>query len=90
MLNRDNQDENTWDALYLRMDQSLRLLYVMTDNCINSVCTQMEVEYFRAKNKAVYVYQAQKTSLPQPNYLNDCIELDCIDSINFISEQDVI
>lgn len=90
MLNRENQDENTWNALYLRMDQSLRLLYVMTDNCINSVCTQMEVEYFRAKNKAVYVYQAKTTSLPKPDYLNDCIELTRIDPIYFNGEQDAI
>ena len=90
MLNRKNQDENTWNALYLRMDQSLRLLYVMTDNCINSVCTQREVEYFRAKNKVVYVYQAKTTSLPKPDYLKDCIELTRIDPIYINSEQDAI
>lgn len=83
MLNRANQNENTWNALFLRMDQSCRLLYVMTDNCINSECTKKEVEYFKAKKKSVYVYQPKPTTLPDPEYISDCIKLDSIDSISF-------
>lgn len=83
MLNRANQDDNTWNALFLRMDQSCRLLYVMTDNCISSECTKKEVEYFKAKNKSVYVYQPKPTTLPNPEYLNGCKELYSIDPISF-------
>lgn len=83
MLNRENQDENTWNALFLRMDQSCRLLYVMTDNCISSIYTKKEVEYFKAKNKAIYVYQPKAISLPEPQYLNDCIKITSIDPISF-------
>ena len=83
MLNRVNQDENTWNALYLRMNQSCKLLYIMTDNCISSECTKKEVEYFKGLNKTVYVYQPKLTSLPDPEYLNGCIKLNCIDPINF-------
>lgn len=82
MLNRANQDKNTWNALFLRMDQSERLLYVMTDNCINSEYTKKEVEYCIAKNRSVYVYQPQPISLPKPDYLNGCIELANIDRIS--------
>lgn len=79
MLNRENQDENTWNALHLRMEQSDNLLYVMTDNCINSECTKREVEYFRKLKKPVYVYPPKPTSLPEPDYLYDCIKLESIE-----------
>ena len=46
MLNRQNQNLDTWKALELRMDQSKTLLYVMTDNSIKSPCTEREVMYF--------------------------------------------
>ena len=83
MLNRANQDENTWNALFLRMDQSNRLLYVLTDNCISSECTKKEVEYFKAKDKSVYVYQPKTTTMSEPEYLDGCMKLDSIDPISF-------
>ena len=83
MLNRTNQDENTWKTLFLRMDQSLRLLYIMTDKCISSECTKKEVEYFKSKKKEVYVYQLKPTTLPTPEYLNGCIKLESIEHISF-------
>ena len=87
MLNRANQDENTWNALFLRMDQSCRLLYVMTDNCISSESTQKEVEYFKAKSKSVYVYQPKAISMTEPEYLIGCIKLDSIDPILFDKDE---
>lgn len=83
MLNRANQDDNTWNALFLRMDQSCRLLYVMTDNCICSESTQKEVEYFKSKNKSVFVYQPKTISRNEPAYLLGCIKVDSIDPIKF-------
>ena len=47
MLNRQNQNQDTWKALELRMDQSKMLLYVLTDNSIKSPCTEREVLYFK-------------------------------------------
>lgn len=59
MLNRKNQDSNTWNALYMRMDQSCRLLYVMTDNCIDSCSTKREIMYFK-KKKNLYMFINQR------------------------------
>lgn len=72
MLNRANQNEDTWNALELRMDQSKTLLYVMTDNSIRSPYTQREVEYFKKLNKPILVYQPHPITAQKPEYLNDC------------------
>lgn len=78
MLNRTNQNEDTWNALELRMDQSKVLLYVMTDNSIRSPYTQKEVEYFKKTNKPINVYQPHPISLPIPEYLADCEMIDIV------------
>ena len=82
MLNRANQNHNTWDVLYKRMDQSVRLMYVMTDNCINSECTKREVNYFKAAKKPVYVYQPTQITLNIPDYLTGCLKVDDINKLN--------
>lgn len=71
MLNRANQNEDTWNALKLRMDQSKSLLYVMTDNSIRSPYTKWEVEYFKKTNKPITVIQPYPISLPIPDYLEE-------------------
>ena len=83
MLNRVNQDDNTWNALYMRMDQSSRLLYVMTDNSIDSCCTKREVMYFKEKNKPIYVYQAKVVTGEKPQYLDGCKEIENINAVSF-------
>ncbi len=72
MLNRKNQNEDTWPALELRMDQSDVLLYVMTDNAILSQYTEREVNYFKEHNKKVVVYKPGVITLEVPEYLKDC------------------
>lgn len=72
MLNRENQNKDTWPALELRMSQSERMLYVMTDNSIQSLYTKREVEYFKNHKKAVLVYQPHDITLARPDYLTDC------------------
>lgn len=72
MLNRQNQNQDTWKALELRMDQSKMLLYVMTDNSIKSPCTEREVLYFKNASKSVKVYKPHPISLPVPTYLDGC------------------
>lgn len=72
MLNRQNQNQDTWKALELRMDQSKTLLYVMTDNSIKSPCTEREVVYFKNASKSVKVYIPHPISLPTPSYLDGC------------------
>ena len=83
MLNRENQDNNTWNALQMRMDQSNRLLYVMTDNSINSNYTKKEVLYFKEKRKPVFVYQPTGILNKKPDYLNGCEEIKDICPISF-------
>lgn len=72
MLNRQNQNQDTWKAIELRMDQSKTLLYVMTDNSIKSPYTEREVMYFKNASKSVKVYKPYPVSLPTPNYLDGC------------------
>lgn len=72
MLNRQNQNQDTWKVLELRMDQSKMLLYVMTDNSIQSPCTEREVEYFKNASKCIKVYKPYPVSLPIPGYLDGC------------------
>lgn len=72
MLNRDNQNEDTWNALEERMRQSDVLLYVMTDNSIQSPSTEREVLYFKQLNKRILVYQTSDVTIPKPHYLQDC------------------
>lgn len=57
MLNRQNQNQDTWKVLELRMDQSKTLLYVMTDNSIKSPCTEREIMYFKNASKSIKVYK---------------------------------
>ena len=72
MLNRKYQNDDTWRALELRMDQSDVLLYVLTDNAIRSPYTELEVNYFKKHNKKILIYQPNGISLEVPGYLNDC------------------
>ncbi|MBQ8422411.1 MAG: toll/interleukin-1 receptor domain-containing protein [Bacteroidales bacterium] len=75
MLNRPNQNEDTWNALELRMRQSKMLLYVMTDNSICSPYTEREVNYFKSLSKRVVVYQPHGTTLTKPEYIKNCESL---------------
>lgn len=83
MLNRANQDENTWKTLYMRMDQSCRLLYVLTDNSIDSASTQREVLYFKAHKKPIYVFKPEIITKEKPKYLVGCKEIKSINPVFF-------
>ena len=76
MLDRANQDENTWNALELRMRQSKMLLFVITDNSIKSSYTEKEVNYFKNLSRRILVYQPYTLTLPIPKYLEGCEYLD--------------
>lgn len=71
MLDRKNQNDDTWNVLEERMEQSKLMLYVMTDNCIQSSYTEREVIFFKKKGKSVFVL-SYKTSLKEPVYLDGC------------------
>lgn len=71
MLDRANQNSDTWNALEERMRQSEMLLFVMTDNSIQSPCTEREVNYFKQMNKKILIYQPTEVTLPIPEYLKD-------------------
>lgn len=72
MLNREYQNDDTWPALELRMNQSDVLLYVLSDNAICSPYTEREVAYFKKQNKNVLIYRPSEISLEIPTYLKDC------------------
>ena len=71
MLNRENQDENTWPTLELRMRQSLKFVYVLTANSVLSESTQREVVYFKSLGKPIFYYKMDENVL-LPEYLKDC------------------
>lgn len=60
MMNRKNQNEDTWNVLKLRMDESDKMLFVMTDNSLRSEWTPKEIDYFKSLNREVVVYQPEE------------------------------
>ena len=72
MMNRRNQNEDTWTALKLRMDESDKMLFVMTDNSLRSEWTRKEIEYFKTQNKEVVVFQPEEITEVPFEALTDC------------------
>ena len=65
MMDRRNQNEDTWNVLKLRMDESKKMLFVMTDNSLRSAWTPKEIDYFKSLGKKVVVYQPDEiTEIP--------------------------
>ena len=60
MMNRKNQNEDTWNVLKMRMDESDKMLFVMTDNSLRSTWTLKEIDYFKSLNREIYVYQPEE------------------------------
>lgn len=72
MMQRKNQNEDTWKVLKLRMDESKKMLFVMTDNSLRSEWTQKEIDYFKSLGKEVVVYQPEKITENPFDSLGDC------------------
>lgn len=72
MMQRKNQNEDTWKVLKLRMDESKKMLFVMTDNSLRSEWTQKEIDYFKSLGKEVVVYQPEKITEKPFDSLGDC------------------
>jgi hypothetical protein len=72
MMQRKNQNEDTWKVLKLRMDESKKMLFVMTDNSLRSEWTQKEIDYFKSLGKEVVVYQPEKITEKPFDSLDDC------------------
>ena len=60
MMDRKNQNEDTWNVLKMRMDESEKMLFVMTDNSLRSEWTPKEIDYFKSLNREVVVYQPEE------------------------------
>ena len=60
MMNRKNQNDDTWTVLKLRMDESEKMLFVMTDNSLRSTWTPKEIDFFKSLNKEILVYQPEE------------------------------
>lgn len=72
MMDRRNQNEDTWNVLKLRMDESGKMLFVMTDNSLRSTWTPMEIDYFKSLNKEILVYQPEEITEKPFDSLEDC------------------
>ena len=60
MMNRKNQNEDTWNVLKMRMDESEKMLFVMTDNSLRSEWTPKEIEYFMSLKREIVVFQPEE------------------------------
>lgn len=60
MMDRKNQNEDTWNVLKMRMDESEKMLFVMTDNSLRSEWTPKEIDYFKSLNREVIVFQPEE------------------------------
>ncbi|MBO6254622.1 MAG: toll/interleukin-1 receptor domain-containing protein, partial [Bacteroidaceae bacterium] len=74
MMNRRNQNEDTWNVLKLRMDESDKMLFVMTDNSLRSTWTPKEIDYFKSLNKEILVYQPEDITEEPFDSLEDCMK----------------
>lgn len=72
MMDRRNQNEDTWNVLKLRMDESGKMLFVMTDNSLRSTWTPKEIDYFKSLNKEILVYQPEEITEEPFDSLGDC------------------
>lgn len=62
MLNRINQNHDTWSVLQRRMDISDKMIFVMTDNSLRSEWTLREIDYFQKLGKQIYVLKRGEVS----------------------------
>ena len=72
MMDRRNQNEDTWNVLKLRMDESEKMLFVMTDNSLRSTWTPKEIDYFKSLNKEILVYQPEEITEKPFDSLEGC------------------
>lgn len=72
MMDRKNQNEDTWSVLKLRMDESDKMLFVMTDNSLRSTWTPKEIDYFKSQGKEVLVYQPDEITETPFLSVKDC------------------
>lgn len=78
MLNRENQNDDTWIVLQKRMDISDSMIFVMTDNSLKSQWAPKEIEYFKKSGKKISIFQPSKICEPVLEILKDLpkIEMD--------------
>lgn len=72
MMDRRNQNEDTWNVLKLRMEESGKMLFVMTDNSLRSTWTPKEIDHFKSLNKEILVYQPEEITEELFDSLEDC------------------
>ena len=72
MMDRKNQNEDTWNVLKKRMDESDKMLFVMTDNSLRSEWTLKEIDYFISLKREVIVYQPEEISEKPFEALDGC------------------
>lgn len=81
MMNRKNQNDDTWTVLKLRMDESEKMLFVMTDNSLRSTWTPKEIDFFKSLNKEILVYQPEEITEKPFESLDECEKCSEVDVI---------
>mgnify|MGYP002525312590 CR=1 FL=1 len=72
MMNRKNQNEDTWNVLKMRMDESEKMLFVLTDNSLLSTWTPKEIDYFKMLKKEIVVYQPEEITEKPFESISEC------------------
>lgn len=72
MMDRKNQNEDTWNVLKLRMNESEKMLFVMTDNSLRSVWTPREIDYFKSLERDIIVYRPEEITESPFESLSEC------------------
>lgn len=81
MLDRKNQNEDTWKVLEQRMSQSKVLVFVMTENSIKSKYVEKEINFFKKLQKPVWIYQPHNNPIENPSFIEGCQEIKNLEEI---------
>lgn len=94
MLQREKQNEDTFNVLYERLRQSSALLFVQTELSIGSKYCMDELIYFKQLNRPMYLYEVEPID-PHFEIPNEMIEILVgmtkvkLDGEKFITEDNV-
>ncbi len=74
MLQRENQNDDTFNVLYERLRQSSALLFIQTKLSVTSKYCMDELIYFKKLNRPMYLYEAEKIE-NRPNIFEGMVKV---------------
>lgn len=87
MLQREKQNEDTFNVLYERLKQSSALLFIQTKLSVTSKYCLDELSYFKKLNRPMYLYEAE-TVENKPEILDGMLKVK-LEADRFISEDNI-